>query len=167
MNWTSRPILIGMTGCGKSTVGKELARLSGFEFLDLDEMLIEGEGKTPREIFDESGEEYFRQLEHGYLLKALERENTVISCGGGVILREENRKALKKEQVIWIIRSPSAVLAHQGVLKRPPINGDPENYRRLYAKRRALYADVAKTVIANTDSVSCAKDLAQMFGYTK
>ncbi len=164
---TSRPILIGMTGCGKSTVGKELARLAGFSFVDLDEMLVKGEGKTPREIFDEQGEDYFRKLEHGYLLKALELENAVISCGGGVVLLEENRKALAGQEVIWIVRSGDAVLQHKGVLSRPPVNGDPENYKRLYRARRRLYATCAKTVIGNVDSWQCAADLARMYGYVK
>lgn len=164
---TSRPILIGMTGCGKSTVGKELARLAEFSFVDLDEMLIEGEGKTPREIFDEKGEEYFRKLEHSYLLKALEMEKAVISCGGGVVLLEENRKALAGQEVIWIVRSVDSVLQHKGVLSRPPINGDPDNYRMLYSSRRRFYASCAKTVIENIDSRRCALELARMYGYVE
>ena len=156
-----------MTGCGKSTVGKKLAELSGLAFLDLDEMLTEGEGKTPRELFDLYGEEHFRSLEHQYLLQALTRENTVISCGGGIVLWEENRRALRGEQVIWIVRSHKSALSNKNVLMRPPVNGSAENYRALYRKRRRLYASCAQTVIENVDSASCARALAKMYGYVK
>lgn len=156
-----------MTGCGKSTVGKKLAQGIGFRFLDLDEMLVKGEGKTPRALFDLYGEEYFRKLEHGYLLRALEEENAVISCGGGIVLAEENRKALEKENVVWILRPIEEVLSNPEVLKRPPINGNPETYRALYEKRKKLYDSCAKVTIFNVDSDVCAKDLAKLYGFTK
>jgi shikimate kinase len=164
---TKRIILIGMTGCGKSTVGKKLSEISALSFLDLDEMITKGENKTPRELFDLYGEEHFRDLEHRYLLKALEREEMILSCGGGVVLREENRRALEKENVVWILRSPEAVLSSPAVLNRPPVNGDPENYRALYKKRKKLYSSCAKVTIFNTDSGVCAKDLAKLYGFIK
>ena len=156
-----------MTGCGKSTVGKKLSEISNLSFLDLDEMITTGENKTPRELFDLYGEETFRDLEHGYLLKALEMEDVILSCGGGVVLREENRRALEKENVVWILRTPEAVLSNPEVLKRPPVNGDPENYRKLYKNRKKLYASCAKVTISNVDSGDCAEHLAKLYGFTK
>lgn len=141
--------------------------MTGLAFLDLDEQLTKAEGKTPRELFDLYGEEHFRNLEHDCLLKALTAENAVISCGGGIVLREENRRALEKEQVVWIVRSLDAALSNPAVLMRPPVNGSRENYRSLYRARRRLYAGCAQTVIENADSASCARALAKMYGYVK
>lgn len=83
--------LTGFTGCGKSTIGKQLAELLDLPFLDLDEYIESRVGKPIREIFSEDGERSFRELEHDALETiASSEENTVVSLGGGTMCTEEN-----------------------------------------------------------------------------
>jgi len=76
--------LIGYMGSGKTTAGKRLANRLGYEFIDLDEWIELHENRTIAEIFDQSGEEYFRQIEQQTLYKTFHLKNSVISTGGGV-----------------------------------------------------------------------------------
>ena len=82
-------------------------------------------------------------------------------------LEIQDKKALEKENVVWILRPIEEVLSNPEVLKRPPINGNPETYRALYEKRKKLYDRCAKVTIFNIDSDVCAKDLAKLYGFTK
>jgi shikimate kinase len=75
--------LIGYMGSGKSTAGKKLASRFGMEYLDLDDYIEAEYGKSITQIFDEEGEERFRELEHSYLQRVINRDNLVISLGGG------------------------------------------------------------------------------------
>ncbi len=156
-----------MTGCGKTTVGKELAQLTGMEFLDLDDEIVKGEGRSTRELFDTFGEEIFRDLEHEYLKSALEKENTIISCGGGIILRKENRDLLKTTMTVRIIRPRHLVEQNTNVFLRPPINGSRENYIRIYESRIPFYRQSAAVTIYNTDSKACAEELFAMLSNQK
>jgi shikimate kinase len=98
-------ILIGFMGCGKSTVGKRLAKDYGIEFLDTDAWIEEREQVAISEIFANKGEPYFRQLETNCLEVLLEESaidgskssvRKVVSVGGGLPMKEENRQLLKK-----------------------------------------------------------------------
>ena len=81
--------LIGMMGSGKSTVGKLLAEKMQMTFIDLDEIIEASAQKTVRVIFEQDGELHFRKLESEALVN-VNQENSVISCGGGIILDESN-----------------------------------------------------------------------------
>ena len=95
-------------GCGKTTVGRELSKVSGRSFLDMDAIIEEQIGKPISEIFAEEGEAHFRSLETALLRYLLEEcptsaESCVISTGGGVVMREENRKLLRTlGMVVWL-----------------------------------------------------------------
>lgn len=78
-----RIIIIGYMGAGKTTVGKALAKAMGLTFYDLDWYIESRMRKTVKEIFDESGEEGFRRIEHNMLHEVAEFEDVVVSCGGG------------------------------------------------------------------------------------
>ena len=91
-------ILIGMPGSGKTTTGKLLAQKLGFDFLDMDDVIEKNEGKKISEIFKLKGEEYFRNLETSLLESLLEKENLILSTGGGVILFNNNYELLKKNR---------------------------------------------------------------------
>lgn len=82
--------LIGLPGCGKTTVGKELAKTLKVKFYDIDKMIKDEYGDIPS-IFKEYGEDYFRQLETNMLKKLQGYDNCVISCGGGIVEREINK----------------------------------------------------------------------------
>ena len=79
----TRIILIGYMGAGKTTVGKALAKALGLPFYDLDWYIETRMRRTVKQIFDESGEEGFRRIEHNMLHEVAEFENVVVSCGGG------------------------------------------------------------------------------------
>jgi len=96
------PVLIGLMGCGKSSIGKLLAKELGITFLDLDHYIVEKAGRTIPEIFAEDGEEGFRDLETEALREVL-GSPVVIASGGGVVMREENRVMLEAHSpVIWL-----------------------------------------------------------------
>src|SRR6185436_8394699 len=88
-------VLIGYRGSGKSTVGKRLADRLWQPFVDTDELIVRKAGKTIREIFEKQGEKAFRDLESTIVRDTLMLQEHVISLGGGALLREENRAALK------------------------------------------------------------------------
>ena len=75
--------LIGFMGCGKTTLGKKLANILKYQFIDLDSCIEENEARTISQIFQEDGEDYFRNLERVYLHRLIEKEDVVISTGGG------------------------------------------------------------------------------------
>ena len=139
--------LIGMTGVGKTTVGRILADKLNLRFLDLDVIIAEKTGKTPSEIFALYGEETFRQIETEELENIFEKynENLILSCGGGIILKEKNRELLKKNSfVVWLLRPLDEIVKNKGIFSRPPINNDINNYIELFKKREKLYAETCE-----------------------
>ena len=132
-------VLIGMPGCGKSTVGKILARLTGREFVDTDAMVEERTGRSIPAIFAEDGEETFRQLETEAVADAGRRSGLIIACGGGAVLREENRRALRQNG--WICRL-CRPLEHLDTAGRP-LSGDIDKMKAMETTRGPIYAALA------------------------
>ena len=98
-----RPIfLIGYRGTGKTTVARLLAERLGCRWFDADVVLEQRAGKTIRQIFADEGESAFRDLESAILLDLSDATDTVIATGGGVVLRDNNRAALRKGTVVWL-----------------------------------------------------------------
>lgn len=93
-------VLTGFMMAGKSVIGKELADITGFEFVDTDDMIIQTEKKQIGDIFSEKGEEYFRNVESRIALEVARKQNAVISTGGGMVLRKQNMEALGKTGVV-------------------------------------------------------------------
>ena len=89
-------IIIGPMASGKSVVGKKLSKRMGLNFFDTDEQIEKKAGATISWIFDIEGEEKFREREFETLSKLIQEDNCVISTGGGIVLREQNRALLKK-----------------------------------------------------------------------
>ena len=104
-------ILVGYMGCGKTTVGKNLARINKMSFLDTDEMIEQQQGRKIGDIFAVDGENAFREMETEMLREMVEQktEGCVISTGGGMPIREENRELLKKLGMVFylLIKSES------------------------------------------------------------
>jgi shikimate kinase len=102
--------LTGFMGAGKSTVGPILANTLGWDFLDLDRVIEQHAGKKIREIFEESGEQHFRELETRLLKDISDGDNLIISLGGGTIASGDNLSILKKNgEVIYLKTSLEAV----------------------------------------------------------
>ena len=146
-------ILIGYMGCGKSTVGKNLARICGYTFLDTDEWIEEQQGRSISEIFATDGEEAFREMETACIRTLIQdkQEGYVISTGGGMPVREVNRKLLKQlGKVIYLSVRPETVYERiKGDTKRPLLQcEDPlSRMREMIAVRAPLYKDGADFTI--------------------
>ena len=88
--------LCGMMGSGKSVIGKKLANKLEYNFIDVDKMIEIDSKKTIKKIFEEDGEEYFRNLEEKITIKILEHKDTIVSLGGGAIVNKNIRNSIKK-----------------------------------------------------------------------
>jgi shikimate kinase len=108
-------VLTGFMGTGKTTVSAELARLTGYACIEVDEEIEKRAGMPISEIFEREGEPRFREMETEMVREVSERKNTVISTGGGVVMREENMRALRSGGVVvCLTASPDAILERTG-----------------------------------------------------
>ena len=134
------------------------------DFVDIDEQIVLETGKSIKELFDLYGEDGFRKIETDCLAGQLQKEGfRIVSCGGGIILREENRKLLReKAYTVWIRRAPRLVLENQRVLERPPVNGDPNRYHMLLRQRTPLYKESAEMSLQNRNAFVTARQLCRI-----
>ena len=145
--WQDRTniVLVGMPGCGKTTVGRELARLSGKPFVDLDEEIVRRAGKSIPDIFREEGEAAFRELESQVLADVCAQSGQVIATGGGAVLRAENRAAMRRTGWVYFLCRN---------LEELPTDGRPLSQKgsleEMYRVRKPLYSAAADTVIDNS-----------------
>ncbi len=140
-------VLVGMPGSGKTTVGKLLAERSGKSFVDLDEEIARRAGKSIPEIFASQGEGPFRQLEQEVLTEACAKSGQIIATGGGAVLREENRTAMRRTGRVYRLRRRLEDLPTEG---RPLSQaGRLEEMERL---RDPLYRAAADREIWNVNS---------------
>jgi len=148
--------LIGFMGAGKSAVGRTLAAAAGMDFIDLDSMIEEDAGRSISEIFAREGEATFRHIEAAITNDAAGRGNTVIACGGGVVLDQANIEALKRNAIIIYLRADPSILLRR-VLKsrdrRPLLQVfDPATAMDDLLKRREpLYQAAADLIVNTTD----------------
>ena len=162
--------LIGMTGCGKSTVGRIAAEKLGMIFFDLDDEIIQGEHRAISDIFSKDGEAAFRNLEKKYLEKIIldSDSDILISCGGGAPIFDKTREILQKYAFnVWIKREPEEVLKNPDVLKRPPVSGEPQRYYDLLASRDPIYTEISNAVIENRCAENAANNLTELILNTK
>jgi len=147
--------LIGFMGTGKTVVGRRLAAATGREFLELDEAIAENAGLTIPEIFRREGEAGFRQREAAAVADAARLENTVIACGGGVVLATINIARLRERARIVLLttdRSTIVKRTRRDGGTRPLLATDdpPEAIARLLAERRPLYRQAADITVSTT-----------------
>ena len=137
--------LIGMMGCGKSTMGKNLSALLSCPLIDLDEDIEAFEGRSIPDIFAEGGDDLFRIKETAALRRAIAAPPCIVSTGGGIITREENIVLMRENGlVIWLCRPLESILTKIDADHRPNLAGDKEErMRTLYAVREPLYARAA------------------------
>jgi shikimate kinase len=141
-------VLIGYRGTGKSTVGKRLADRLWQPFVDTDELIVRKAGTTIREIFEKQGEQAFRDLEATVVRDTLMLQEHVISLGGGALLREENRAALKASghKVVYLKCAPEELYRRisedpESAAARPNLTaeGGLEEVKQLLAAREPTY----------------------------
>jgi shikimate kinase len=144
-------VLIGLSGCGKSTVARRLSRRLHMPLLDTDAMIVEAEGRSIPEIFAESGEAYFRDMESAACRAAAEQHGVIIATGGGAVLREANMEALAESGlIVFLHRHPSRILRSASLDDRPLVQDDAERLFRLYAERLPLYRRWAHVTVHNS-----------------
>lgn len=141
-------VLVGMAGCGKSTVGAALSKILNKEIVDTDEMVENAENMPIPEIFAEKGEEYFRRCENTAIKLAGKEKSRIIATGGGAVTRPENYKPLKQNGIIVFINRNADLL---------PSNGRPlsqmHGVKALYEKRMPLYRGFADIEIDGNGTV--------------
>jgi shikimate kinase len=142
--------LLGFMGCGKSSIGPLLALKLGVSYIDLDERIERREARTIGEIFLTRGEAVFRELEQASLAEVARRsEPCVLSCGGGIVLSELNRRVLRESFVsVWVDVPLEELLKRlENERKTRPLlaRGDyPERAFALLGERRALYESASR-----------------------
>jgi shikimate kinase len=159
-------VLIGMPGCGKSTVGKILSEELNLEFFDMDKYIEDMTFKTIAELF-ESGEDYFRNFETLACRELSEKNNILISSGGGVVKRRENIEILKKESyIIFIDRPLEELLNDVDISNRPLLKEGREKLIRLYEERYELYKSSADKIVKNDkslrDTINAIKEIIKL-----
>lgn len=154
--------LIGFMGVGKTTVSKHLRELTQWEEIDTDKVIVRKKNMSIPEIFEKYGENYFRNLESHILQDYAKAGKQIISCGGGVILREENRRTMKKSgTVVLLSASPQTIYENVKDGKdRPLLNGNmnPAYIEKMMQERQPYY-DKAKDIEIVTDE-KAPKDVA-------
>jgi shikimate kinase len=141
--------IVGYMGSGKTTVGRSLACKLGWEFVDLDHAIAKETGRGIPEIFEHSGEEHFRDLEHRALVVALDGgPQRVVACGGGIVVRPENRERLKEAATVFLREDIGVLHGRTRGAGRPLRAASREEFERRYAERLALYKEVADLEVA-------------------
>jgi shikimate kinase len=144
-------VLVGMMGAGKSTVGRRLASRLGRPFVDADDEVVRRSGRTVRDWFEHDGEAAFRAAEGELLADLLAAPGaSVIASGGGVVLAEANRTALRDHALVVWLRAGAPFLVSRVRQKphRPLLDDDPgATVARLVAERAGLYGEVADLVV--------------------
>ena len=147
-------VLIGFMGTGKSTVSSYLKKAFGMEVVEMDQIISERQGMSISDIFETYGEEYFRDLETELLIEMQSRTNVVISCGGGVPVRERNVTEMKKNgKVVLLTARPETILERvKNDHGRPLLEGNKNVgfIADLMEKRREKY-EAAADITIETD----------------
>lgn len=162
-------ILIGFKHTGKTSLGKSLAERMGRGFIDLDEEIVrahkeDGDShKTCREILNEHGEEYFRELEHSTLENVLaSSEDFVLAVGGGTPMTVRNQDLMKAHHVVHVTAPKSIVFERIMINGKPaffPKEGDTfDNFQELWTKRIPVFDSLAKVTIQNSGSLDSLTD---------
>ncbi|WP_295340500.1 shikimate kinase [uncultured Subdoligranulum sp.] len=152
--------LIGMPGCGKSTIGAALAKRLNKTFVDLDEEIERRTGNNIPDIFAREGEEAFRRYEAETLADIGKRTGQVIACGGGIIKTPANVHALRQNGCVLWVQRPLGKLATRG----RPLSQGGAALKQLQAERTPLYRDASDAVLDNSTTLNAVVQAAvQLF----
>jgi shikimate kinase len=147
-------VLVGMMGCGKSTVGRRLAARLGLPFFDADTEIEKAAGQTIPEIFECHGEAYFRDGERRVIARLLSQGPIVLATGGGAFMNEATREGVRESGIsVWLKAEPEVLMERVSRRNNRPLlrNADPEGtLRRLLAEREPVYA-LADIIVTSSD----------------
>ena len=152
--------LIGFMGAGKSSIAKELSKKLQMNSVEMDQRIVQEQGMSINEIFEKYGEDHFRDIESQLILDLGNTEPVIVSCGGGVVIRQENSQYMKKSgKVVFLTAKPETIFERVRYSKeRPILNGNMnvEFIADLMAKRLPLY-EAAADVMIHTDGKTVAQ----------
>jgi len=140
--------LIGMPGSGKTTLGKEIASIFDYEFIDMDSLIKKETGLKISQIFLNKGEEYFRTIETSILEKTISSDKKIIiSTGGGIVLR--NQRILKKTYNIYLECNINTLVKRLNSSKERPLIGDNifKDVNQLLIEREFLYKEISNAIV--------------------
>jgi len=147
----SHVFLIGFMGAGKTTVARLVSEALGRPCIDLDDVVAQRAGRSVREIFEEQGEASFREIESAQLEALSDAPPSVVACGGGIVVRDANRSALKRMGfVVYLKVSAGETLARVGGDGTRPLLAGPGGAiaaTRLLDARESLYAATADITV--------------------
>ena len=152
--------LIGFMGCGKSSVAEAMESRYGMKRIEMDQIIVEQNQMAISDIFKLYGEEHFRDLESALLEEVQMKENQVVSCGGGVVLRKKNVDIMRQNGIIILLTaSPETILKRvENDVSRPVLEGKKtiQGIADLMETRREKY-EMAADVTIHTDEKSIAQ----------
>ncbi len=150
-------LLIGMPGCGKTTIGKEVAEKINYKFYDMDSYIEEISKSTVKELFDK-GEDYFRDYETRACKELSDiKEDIIISSGGGVVKRKINIDYFKENgTIIFIDRPIENIIKDVDTESRPLLKDGISRLYNLYSERYNLYKDYSQYIITNDEGIENA-----------
>ena len=141
-------VLIGMMGCGKTTVVGLLARAMGFSFVDTDQYIEAALGRSIPELFAREGEDFFRAQELAAARELAGRKGLVVACGGGLPTRRDSIACLKRSgTVVFLRRDPGEIFDHVSMGGRPLGQQGREAFLERYAGREPIYLEWADRVV--------------------
>ena len=157
MKKTKNIVLIGFMGAGKSSVAQWLAEQLGWPVVSTDELIVQLEKRPINEIFANSGEPYFRQVEKKIVQEVSLRQEAILDCGGGVVLDKDNVANLKKSGILFYLKaSPAEIFRRVQPQTHRPLLNTPhpqEKIKELLEKRAAFYAEADHTIDTTGKSV--------------
>ncbi len=144
-------VLIGMPGCGKTSVGKELENIVSKHFIDSDSVITKKAEKNIPDIFKEFGEEYFRSLEKDVIANISSFNSQIVATGGGVVLNSRNIDNLKSNGRLYFIDRPLRLLV---TTDDRPLSSNRQDLEKRYNERYELYRNFADVIIDGSGSVN-------------
>lgn len=161
--------LIGFMGAGKSTIARALQRELGFPLIEMDERIVKEQGMSINDIFAQYGEDHFRDIESQLIVDIGKEEPSIVSCGGGVVVRPQNTQNMKKiGRIVFLKATPETIYERvKNSTDRPILNGhmNVEYIAELMEKRRALYeaaADITIQTDGKTRELICEEIIGKM-----
>ncbi len=150
--------LIGMQGCGKSSLGKRVARETGLPFADTDALVAQSADGTVNDFFERYGEDAFRKAETNVLALLTRARPMMISTGGGTVMNPVNRHIMRSwGRIVWIDRPLEDILSDIKLDRRPTLrDGGLEEVERVYHERLPVYRDLADVTIRNNQGYHMA-----------
>jgi len=157
--------LVGFMGTGKTSSGKELARMTRRRFIDIDELIERKEKISIRDIFSRYGEDSFRKLETKYLKEVSKKDNLVVACGGGIVVKESNISLMKKTGFIVCLKASVNVILKRTACytHRPLLNvkDQKQMIKALLCKRKPFYSKADITL--DTSRLSIRQTAKRIF----